>query len=69
MKRLKKETLAVASLEGEKVEALHFRVLKEGTLVFVLPAPAGAAAELPPGRPLPPGAPGGFIPVPGPGQP
>jgi RNA polymerase sigma factor (sigma-70 family) len=36
---LKKETFAMASLHGEPVDPLHLRVLKEGTLVFALPAP------------------------------
>jgi hypothetical protein len=35
---LKKETVAMASLHGEPVDPLHLRVLKEGTLVFALPA-------------------------------
>jgi RNA polymerase sigma factor (sigma-70 family) len=38
-KMLKKETVAMASLHGEPVDPLHLRVLKEGTLVFALPAP------------------------------
>jgi RNA polymerase sigma factor (sigma-70 family) len=35
---LKKETIAMASLHGEPIDPLHLRVLKEGTLVFALPA-------------------------------
>jgi RNA polymerase sigma factor (sigma-70 family) len=38
-KMIKKETVAMASLHGEPVDPLHLRVLKEGTLVFALPAP------------------------------
>jgi RNA polymerase sigma factor (sigma-70 family) len=66
--RLKGETLALASLQGEAVDPRHLRLIKDGTLVFVLPAPPGG-----PGAPLPgigPGAPGflpGGPPVPGPG--
>jgi RNA polymerase sigma factor (sigma-70 family) len=37
-KLLKKETIAMASLHGEPIDPLHLRVLKEGTLVFALPA-------------------------------
>jgi RNA polymerase sigma factor (sigma-70 family) len=69
MKHLKKETVALASLYGQKVDPLHLRVLKDGVLIFVLPAPAGRPG-LPggvlPGQPLPaPGLPagGGVIPV------
>jgi hypothetical protein len=39
---LKKETFAMASLHGEPIDPLHLRVLKEGTLVFGLPAPKPA---------------------------
>jgi RNA polymerase sigma factor (sigma-70 family) len=39
IKLLKKETVAMASFHGEPVDPLHLRVLKEGTLVFALPAP------------------------------
>jgi RNA polymerase sigma factor (sigma-70 family) len=35
---LKKETIAMASLHGEPIDPLHLRVLREGTLVFGLPA-------------------------------
>jgi hypothetical protein len=38
---LKKEKVALASMGGQKVDPLHFRVIKEGTLVMVLPAPKG----------------------------
>jgi RNA polymerase sigma factor (sigma-70 family) len=38
VKLLKKETIAMASLHGEPIDPLHLRVLKEGTLVFALPA-------------------------------
>jgi len=42
-KLLKEETLALASI-GQKVDLLHLRVLKEGTLTFALPAPKGVGA-------------------------
>ena len=38
-KLLKEETVAMASLYGQAVDPLHLRVLKDGTLTFVLPAP------------------------------
>jgi RNA polymerase sigma factor (sigma-70 family) len=37
VKRLKKETVALASLFEPKVDPLHLRLLKDDTLVFVLP--------------------------------
>jgi RNA polymerase sigma factor (sigma-70 family) len=37
-KLIKKETIAMASLHGEPVDPRHLRVLKEGTLIFALPA-------------------------------
>ena len=42
---LKKETIGMATFYGQPVDPLHLRVLKEGTLVFALPAakPAGNA--------------------------
>src|SRR5262249_44107427 len=43
VKQLKGETLAMASLHGQPVDPLHLRLLKEGTLTFVLPAPKGGA--------------------------
>jgi RNA polymerase sigma factor (sigma-70 family) len=43
IKLLKKETVAMVSFHGEPVDPLHLRVLKEGTLVFALPAPRGPA--------------------------
>jgi RNA polymerase sigma factor (sigma-70 family) len=39
VKRLKEETLALASLQGEAVDSRHLRLIKDGTLIFVLPAP------------------------------
>jgi RNA polymerase sigma factor (sigma-70 family) len=53
VKRLKKETLALASLQGEAVDARHLRLIKDGTLVFVLPAPPGGNAVPPPGAQKP----------------
>jgi RNA polymerase sigma factor (sigma-70 family) len=38
-KLLQGETVALAAFEGEEVDPLHFRVLKEGTLIFILPPP------------------------------
>jgi RNA polymerase sigma factor (sigma-70 family) len=70
VKRLKEETLALASLQGEAVDPLHLRLIKDGTLVFVLPAPQGGPGLPPPG--LVPGAPGippGIPEVPAPGSP
>jgi hypothetical protein len=59
VKLLKEETVAMASFGGREIDPLHLRVLKEGTLVFILPLPKGGG--LPPGfRPLP----GGVVPVP-----
>jgi hypothetical protein len=58
-KLLKEETVAMASLGGREIDPLHLRVLKEGTLVFILPMPNAGA--VPPGIRL---LPGGVIPVP-----
>jgi RNA polymerase sigma factor (sigma-70 family) len=58
-KLLKKETVALASLWGQKVDPLHLRVIKDGTLVFVLPAPKGNGFIGPPGRVVPGLPPGG----------
>jgi hypothetical protein len=52
-KLLKDETLAVAVF-GE-VDPLHLRILKEGTLIFVLPLPAAHALSFPEELPLPGG--------------
>jgi hypothetical protein len=82
-KLLKEETVVMASLWGQTVDPLHpvdplhLRVLKEGTLTFVLPAPKpgagvpGVPAIAPPAFPAAPSAPG-VLPVPpgaGPGAP
>jgi RNA polymerase sigma factor (sigma-70 family) len=63
---LKKETVALASLWGQKVDPLHLRVIRDGTLIFVLPAPKGVIGGVAPAVPVPqpapvvpPGAPGG----------
>jgi RNA polymerase sigma factor (sigma-70 family) len=56
-KRLKQETVALASVTGENVDPLHLRLIKDGTLVFVLPRPKGGPGGGFPGVPLP-GAPG-----------
>jgi hypothetical protein len=47
IKLLKKESVAMASLHGEPVDPLHLRVLKEGTLVFTLPAPKATGGSFP----------------------
>jgi hypothetical protein len=41
-KLIKGETVAVALFDGQDIDPLHLRVLKEGTLVFLLPAPKPA---------------------------
>jgi RNA polymerase sigma factor (sigma-70 family) len=56
-KQLKEEAVAMASLYGQPVDPLHLRVLKDGTLTFVLPAPKAVPVPLP--GPNPPGFPGG----------
>ena len=56
--RLKQETVALASLTGQKVDPLHLRLIKDGTLVFVLPLPKGGPGGALPGLPPPPGGPG-----------
>jgi RNA polymerase sigma factor (sigma-70 family) len=74
---LKKETIAMASLHGEPIDPLHLRVLKEGTLVFALPAAKsgnnGATTDVaaPANRlPRPRGADNNMLPFqPKPGQP
>jgi RNA polymerase sigma factor (sigma-70 family) len=38
-KRLKEETVAVATFGNQLPDPLHLRILKEGTLVFILPLP------------------------------
>jgi RNA polymerase sigma factor (sigma-70 family) len=62
-KLLKGETLVLVSADGRRVDPLHLRLVKDGTLVFVLPATAPvvpqppAAAEplpVPPPAPVPP---------------
>src|SRR5205085_6280882 len=50
-KLLKEESVAMASPWGQTVDPLHLRVLKDGALMFVLPAPKGM-----------PGVPGGVAP-------
>jgi hypothetical protein len=58
-KLLKGEKLALVYPDGQELDPLHLRVLKEGTLLVVLPAAANAgsapAFEVPPGA-LPPPA-------------
>jgi hypothetical protein len=63
-KLLKEETVAMASMFGQPVDPLHLRVLKEGTLTFVLPGlkkgPGGIGIGIgvPGGGVVPPGLPG-----------
>ena len=40
-KTLKEETVALASMWGQKVDPLHLRLVKDGTLIFNLPMPKG----------------------------
>ena len=73
-KLLKDETVAMA-VWGDKLDPLNLRVLKEGTLTFVLPMQGFGPNMLPGGGPVPlpgPGVPGGLppggpVPLPGPG--
>lgn len=46
-KRLKDETVAVASFGDQPPDLLHLRILREGTLVFVLPLPPPDQMPLP----------------------
>jgi RNA polymerase sigma factor (sigma-70 family) len=79
-KLLKDETVAMASLWGQPVDPLHLRVLKDGTLTFILPAPKpgvgfGLPGVAPPGVivpaiPVPPAGGGTTLPGrPAPGLP
>jgi RNA polymerase sigma factor (sigma-70 family) len=60
-KILKEERVAVASFDGQPIDPLHFRILKEGTLVVILPVGGlpfpGGNHVFPPGlnHPIPPG--------------
>jgi RNA polymerase sigma factor (sigma-70 family) len=69
IKQLKEETLEMASLTGQPVDPLHLRLLKDGTLTFVLPAPKGGGfgggGMFVPGGNGAPGKPGGANFVPG----
>ena len=62
-KLLKKETVAMAVFGGQLPDPLHLRLLKAGTLTFVLPVPKvstnGSADGLPHGESVPPPGPGG----------
>jgi RNA polymerase sigma factor (sigma-70 family) len=76
---LKKPALVLAYTDGEGPDPQHLRLLREGTLVLVLPAPPAAPALAPPPlAPVPPGAlppapstpaPGGPVPPPPPETP
>jgi RNA polymerase sigma factor (sigma-70 family) len=46
-KLLKDETVAVASFGDLRPDPLHLRILKEGTLVFILPLPPAGGMPLP----------------------
>jgi RNA polymerase sigma factor (sigma-70 family) len=54
-KRLKAETVAVASFASHPIDPLHLRILKEGTLVFILPSPAAGGLLFPGGKGIAPG--------------
>jgi RNA polymerase sigma factor (sigma-70 family) len=60
-KLLKEETVVMASLWGQPIDPLHLRVLKEGTLIVVLPVPKAGPGF---GRFGTGGGFGGFAPVP-----
>jgi RNA polymerase sigma factor (sigma-70 family) len=64
-KLIPKEIPALASVNGKKVDPLHLRLIKEGTLVLVLPQP-----KPPPPAMMQPaaGMPGAALPPVGPGQ-
>ncbi len=51
---LKGEMVALATGDGRPVDPLHLRLVKEGTLVFVLPAPLAAWPPSSVATPLPP---------------
>jgi RNA polymerase sigma factor (sigma-70 family) len=55
LKRLRTETVVLASMWGQKVDPLHLRVIRDETLIFVLPAPRGVPGFAPP-VPVIPGA-------------
>ena len=60
-KLLKKETVAMAVFGGQPPDPLHLRLLKAGTLTFVLPAPQGfGPGMMPPGGGINGGFGGGF---------
>jgi RNA polymerase sigma factor (sigma-70 family) len=46
-RRLKEETPVLTSADGRKVDPLHLRLIKEGTLVLVLPRPAPPLTAVP----------------------
>ena len=54
-KLLKAETVAVASLGGHPIDPLHLRILKEGTLVFILPPPTAGGLLFSGGKGIAPG--------------
>jgi RNA polymerase sigma factor (sigma-70 family) len=54
-KRLKGETVAVASFASHPIDPLHLRILKEGTLIFILPSPAAGGLLFPGGKGIAPG--------------
>jgi RNA polymerase sigma factor (sigma-70 family) len=65
-KRLRTETVALASMWGQKVDPLHLRVLRDGMLVFVLPAPRAIPGEGGPGPGIPALPPAPAVPQGGP---
>jgi hypothetical protein len=68
VKRLEKEAPVLASNDGKPVDPLHLRLIKDDTVILVLPIPARVAPPLPrvaPGFPPVPAVPA----VPGAGGP
>jgi hypothetical protein len=49
---LKEETLVLVSANGRPVDPLHLRLVKEGTLIFVLPVPTAPPAVVPAAPPV-----------------
>jgi RNA polymerase sigma factor (sigma-70 family) len=72
-RRLKNETPALASADGKPVDKLHLRLIKDGTIVLILPIPRVVVYPTAPPIPAfpappapPPGRPGGAAPPAGP---
>jgi RNA polymerase sigma factor (sigma-70 family) len=65
-KRLKRETVALVAVDGRPVDPLHLRLVRDGTLILVVPTRATATAVVPP---PPPQAPAVLAPPPPPQAP